>query len=83
MMPMPFDRHETEEQRHAARDLLTDAFVEAVQAGIDPGHMAEEAIGCAVRELVALRGEVPVARLLEAMSVDVEIGSYSAHLLRN
>ena len=83
MTPMTIDRFETEDQRHAARDLVTDAFVEAVQSGIDPGHMAEEAIACAVRELVALRGEDKIACMLEAMSVDVEIGAYSAHVRRH
>jgi len=83
MTPIVFERYESEDQRHAARDLVTEAFVEAVQSGIDPGQMAEEAMSCALRELVALRGEAAVARQLEAMSVDVEIGAFSAHMRRN
>ena len=70
-------------QRRAALDVVTAAFIEAIEDGIDPEMVARAAIDCALRELIALQGEPETLRLLERLTTRVDNGEYSVHVLRN
>lgn len=72
----------SDEQKRAALGVITEAWIEAVQDGLDPGHVADAAFEMSVRELVALRGEKAVAELLGETTARVERGEFCLHLTR-
>ena len=70
------------EQRQLALSYLTGAWIEAVSNGLDPDHIAEAAMEAALKELVALKGEIYVAELLLSLSPRINAGEFSIHITR-
>lgn len=62
------------EKRHAARELLTEAWEEGARAGIEPELLAEEMVQAVVAVLAAERGDVVAAGLAERIAREAEIG---------
>jgi hypothetical protein len=71
-----------QEQRQLALSYLTGAWIEAVSNGLDPDYIAEAALEAALKELVALKGEIYVAELLAQTSPRVNAGEFSIHITR-
>ena len=71
-----------QEQRQLALSYLTGAWIEAVSNGLDPDYIAEAALEAALKELVALKGEVYVCNLLMSTAPRVDAGEYSIHITR-
>lgn len=71
-----------QEQRQLALSYLTGAWIEAVSNGLDPDYIAEAALEAALKELVALKGEIYVTELLKNLAPRVNAGEYSIHITR-
>lgn len=78
----PKDDENAQEQRQLALSYLTGAWIEAVSNGLDPDYIAEAALEAALKELVALKGEVYVAQMLTQLSTRVNAGEFSIHITR-
>jgi hypothetical protein len=79
-MTPPFDltpEMRADEQKRVALGYITEAWIEAVKDGIDPDHVADAALEAALREMVALRGEVETVRLLSVFAPRVERGDFT------
>jgi hypothetical protein len=65
------------EQHHAALVYVTEAFAEAILAGIESDSFARAALAAALRELVATYGEESVAVFAEHLPSRLRAGEYS------
>ncbi len=65
------------DQRRAALVYVTEAFAEAILAGIDSDNFASAALSTALRELVASHGEESVACFAESLPARVRTGEFS------
>ena len=82
MWKQPKDDDRAQEQRQLALSYLTGAWIEAVSNGLDPDHIAEAALEAALKELVALKGEIYVSQMLNQLSPRVNAGEFSIHITR-
>jgi len=65
------------EQHRAALDYVTEAFAEAILAGIESDSFAQAALEAALQEFVATWGEEQAARLTEALPGRIRAGEFS------
>ena len=65
------------EQHRAALAYVTEAFAEAILAGIESDSFAYAALAAALRELVAMRGEEHVAAFAERLPARLRAGEFS------
>jgi hypothetical protein len=65
------------EQHQAALAYVTEAFAEAILAGIESDSFAQAALSAALRELVATFGEETVAKLAEALPGRIRAGEFT------
>ncbi len=65
------------EQHLAALDYVTEAFAEAMLAGIESNSFAQAALDAALLEFVATWGEEWAARLAEALPGRIRAGEFS------
>jgi len=65
------------EQHRAALAYVTEAFAEAILAGIESDSFAYAALVAALRELVAMRGEEAVAAFAEQLPERLRAGEFS------
>jgi hypothetical protein len=65
------------EQHRAALAYVTEAFAEAILAGIESDSFAQAALSAALRELVATYGEEAVATFAEAMPARIRAGEFT------
>lgn len=72
----PLDDVTADEQR-AALAYVTEAFAEAILAGLESDSFAHAALYAALRELVAGYGEDSVARFAERLPARVREGEFS------
>jgi hypothetical protein len=70
------DAASADEQR-AALNFVTEAFAEAILAGVDSDCFARAALFAAMSELVALYGEESVAEFAERLPGRVRAGEFS------
>ena len=68
---------EAAEERRAALAYVTDAFAEALFAGIDGDCFANAALFTALQQLVDTFGEEPVAKFCEGLPQRVRDGEYT------
>ena len=68
---------EAAEERRAALAYVTEAFAEALFAGIDGDCFANAALFTALQQLVDTFGEEPVAKLCEGLPQRVRNGEYT------
>jgi hypothetical protein len=66
------------EDRQVALAFVTEAFAEAVFAGVEGECFAHAAVFAAMQELVAIYGEDPVAAFAERLPARVRGGEFSA-----
>jgi hypothetical protein len=72
----PFDET-VGEQHRAALAYVTEAFAEAILAGIESDSFARAALSAALRELVATYGEETVAVFAEALPGRLRAGEFT------
>lgn len=65
------------EQHRAALAYVTEAFAEAILAGIESDSFAQAALSAALRELVATYGEEAVATFAEALPGRLRAGEFT------
>ena len=65
------------EQHHAALAYVTEAFAEAILAGIESDSFAHAALAAALRELVAAYGEESVAAFAERLPGRLRAGEFT------
>ena len=65
------------EQHRAALDYVTEAFAEAILAGIESDSFAQAALEAALQEFVAAYGEEQAARLAEALPARIRTGEFT------
>ncbi len=65
------------EQHRAALAYVTEAFAEAILAGIESDSFAQAALSAALRELVATYGEEAVASFVEALPARLRAGEFT------
>jgi len=65
------------EQQRAALAYVTEAFAEAILAGIESDSFAYAALNAALRELVATYGEEAVAAFAERLPARLRDGEYT------
>jgi len=65
------------EQHRAALVYVTEAFAEAILAGIESDSFAHAALAAALRELVAAYGEESVADFAEHLPSRLRTGEFS------
>lgn len=65
------------EQQRAALSYVTEAFAEAILAGIESDSFAQAALSAALRELVATYGEEAVARFVESLPGHIRAGEFT------
>ena len=65
------------EQHRAALDYVTEAFAEAILAGIESDSFAQAALEAALQEFVAAYGEEQAARLAEALPGRIRAGEFT------
>lgn len=65
------------EQHQAALAYVTEAFAEAILAGIESDSFAQVALSAALRELVATYGEETVAKVAEALPGRIRAGEFT------
>jgi hypothetical protein len=65
------------EQHRAALAYVTEAFAEAILAGIESDSFAQAALSAALRELVATYGEEAVAGFVEALPARLRAGEFT------
>ncbi|HMK88751.1 MAG TPA: hypothetical protein VK446_03840 [Methylocystis sp.] len=66
------------DQRRAALAYVTEAYAEAILAGIDGDDFAHAALAAALRELVATRGEENVAAFAAELPQRLRAGEFSS-----
>ncbi|WP_424363862.1 hypothetical protein [Methylocystis parvus] len=65
------------EQHRAALAYVTEAFAEAILAGIESDSFAHAALSAALRELVATYGEESVAAFTQALPDRIRAGEFT------
>lgn len=65
------------DQHRAALVYVTEAFAEAILAGIESDNFAYAALSAALRELVASHGEESVACFAESLPARLRAGEFS------
>ncbi len=65
------------EQHRAALAYVTEAFAEAILAGIESDSFAYAALFAALRELVAAHGEEKMAEFAERLPARLRAGEFS------
>lgn len=65
------------EQHRAALAYVTEAFAEAILAGIESDSFAQAALSAALRELVATYGEEVVASFAETLPARLRAGEFT------
>lgn len=65
------------DQHRAALAYVTEAFAEAILAGIESDSFAQAALSAALRELVATYGEEAVASFAEALPGRLRAGEFT------
>jgi hypothetical protein len=65
------------EEHRAALAYVTEAFAEAILAGIESDFFAQAALSAALRELVATHGEEAVAVFAEALPARLRAGEFT------
>lgn len=65
------------EQHQAALAYVTEAFAEAILAGIESDSFAQAALMASLRELVATYGEEAVVKLAEALPARIRAGEFT------
>lgn len=65
------------EQHRAALAYVTEAFAEAILAGIESDSFAQAALSAALRELVATYGEESVAAFAQALPERIRAGEFT------
>ncbi|TLG76942.1 hypothetical protein [Methylocystis sp. B8] len=68
------------EQQRAALAYVTEAFAEAILAGIEGDSFAHAALSAALRELVATYGEEAVAAFAEGLPARLRSGEFTTGL---
>jgi hypothetical protein len=68
------------DQRRAALDYVTEAFAEAILAGIEGDSFAHAALTAGLRELVATYGEESVAAFAETLPAKLRAGEFTTGL---
>ena len=68
------------EQQRAALAYVTEAFAEAILAGIESDSFAHAALSAALRELVATYGEESVAAFAETLPARLRSGEFTTGL---
>jgi hypothetical protein len=76
-LPDPLEELAAADARRAAMGYVTEAFAEAVLAGIEGDCFAHAAMFAALQELVGVYGEDPVARFVETLPEKVRRGDYT------
>jgi hypothetical protein len=66
------------EDRQVALAFVTEAFAEAILAGVESESFAHAAVFAALQELVAAYGEEPVIAFAERLPARVRSGEFSA-----
>jgi hypothetical protein len=66
------------EQQRAALAYVTEAFAEAILAGIESASFAHAALSAALRELVATHGEESVAAFVERLPAQLRGGEFTS-----
>jgi hypothetical protein len=74
---LAIDDHTGAEERQAALAFVTEAFAEAILAGIESDSFAHAALFAALRELVARYGEDSVANFAEGLPARLRAGEFS------
>jgi hypothetical protein len=65
------------EEHSAALAYVTEAFAEAILAGIESDSFAHAALSAALRELVATHGEETVAKFAETLPERLRSGEFT------
>ena len=65
------------EDRRVALGFVTEAFAEAILAGIESDSFAHAALFTAVQELVSIYGEEAVAQFAERLGARIRNGEFS------
>mgnify|MGYP006272940671 CR=1 FL=1 len=76
-LPANDDEHSDAEERRAALGYVTEAFAEAILAGLDGDSFAHAAMFTAMQELVATYGEEAVAKFAEKLPKRIRDGEFS------
>ena len=71
------DTREAADDRRAALSFVTEAFAEAILAGVDSEHFAHAALFAAMQELVATYGETAVERYCEKLPERIRNGEFT------
>lgn len=75
--PDPLDELAAADARRAAMEFVTEAFAEAVLAGIEGECFAQAAMFAGFQELVATFGEEAVAKFAESLPDKIRRGDYT------
>jgi hypothetical protein len=67
----------TGDQHSAALAYVTEAFAEAILAGIESDSFAHAALSASLRELVATYGEEAVAKFAETLPERIRSGEFT------
>ena len=67
------------DQKRTALRLITSAFEEAGEDGVDPDCMAQAALFFVLKEFVMAFGEEPVARFAESLPRRIRDGEFTVH----
>jgi hypothetical protein len=73
----PLDDHGQADERRAALGYVTEAFAEALLAGIESDSFAHAALFTAFQELVETYGEEPVAVFAERLPQRIRDGEFT------
>jgi len=65
------------DQKRSALRLVTQAFEDAADDGVDPDCMTQAALFFAFKEFVLAYGEEPVARFAEALPTRIRQGEFT------
>jgi hypothetical protein len=66
-----------EDDRRVALGFVTEAFAEAILAGLESDSFAHAALFAAFQELVSIYGEEPVAEFAEGLGERIRLGEFS------
>ena len=73
----PLEEQGHAEERRAALGYVTEAFAEAILAGIESDSFAHAALFAAFQELVSVYGEEAVAQFAEGLGARIRQGEFS------
>jgi hypothetical protein len=75
--PLQFDLASAEDERRAALSFVTEAFAEAILAGIESESFAHAALFAALQELVETYGEEAVAAFAGRLPERIMTGEFT------